>query len=179
MVKKKDNMKKIILGLLFAMLISFFAPQKAGAAQVAGASARLKTSLDKKDTRIEKLSFFLEENNSPLTRFAGDFIKTADKYKLDWRLVAAITGVESTFGKRIPLGSFNAYGWGNGKIYFESWSQSIEHVSSVLAEKYVAKGLDTPQKMASVYAPPSQTWGSKVNYFMEKIDQTHSLSLTL
>ena len=179
MVKKKGDMKKIIFGLLFAILISLFAPQRTSATQIAGASARLKTNLSEEDKRTKKLVFFLGENNSPLTEFANDFIKAADKYELDWRLVAAITGVESTFGKRIPQGSFNAYGWGNGKIDFESWPQSIEHVSSVLSEKYVAKGLDTPQKMASVYAPPSQTWGSKVTYFMKKIDQTCPLYPTL
>ena len=85
-------------------------------------------------------------------------------------MVPAITGVESTFGKQIPTNSYNAYGWANGAYLFESWEQSIDHVSQVLKEKYVERGLDTPYKMGPVYAPPSKTWASKVVYFMNQIE---------
>ena len=61
------------------------------------------------DYRDYTLRKFLEKNSSPLTPYSPDFIKLADYYGLDWRLVPAISGVESTFGKHIPGNSYNAY----------------------------------------------------------------------
>ncbi len=172
-------MKKLLVSLGLLILFSLFLSRPAFASPVAGASAQLKNDTNQKDERVEKLAFFLAGHNSPLSQFADCFVEAADKYGLDWKLLAAISGIESTFGKRIPANSFNAYGWGNGQIHFESWQQSIDHVSRILAEKYVAKGLDTPDKMAPIYAPPSDSWAGKVNYFMEKIDQACPLCLTL
>lgn len=123
-----------------------------------------------KDLRIEKLKRFLVSYNSPLTSYASEFVKVADKYNLDWKLIPAITGVESTFGKAIPYGSYNAYGWVNGAYYFASWEESIEIVGKSLRENYLDRGAYTVEKIAPIYAPPSQTWAWKVKYFMEKLE---------
>lgn len=125
---------------------------------------------EKSDERAGKLRRFLASHDSPLEPFATDFVKIADKYGVDWKLVPAITGVESTFGKFIPSGSFNAYGWANGNFYFQSWPESIEIVAKTLKERYIDRGADTVWKIAPIYAPPSKTWAFKVDYFMEKIE---------
>jgi hypothetical protein len=122
------------------------------------------------DYRTQILEDFLSNQNSPLSASASDFIYYADKYDIDWRLVAAIAGVESTFGKRIPVNSYNAYGWNNGNYSFESWAESIEVVSKALRENYYDKGATSIDKIARRYAPPSNTWNRKVKYFMGKID---------
>lgn len=123
------------------------------------------------DDRVTKLEQFLETQKSPLAPYAKVFVLTADKYELpDWKLVPAITGVESTFGKAIPFNSYNAYGWANGECSFKNWVESIEIVTKTLKEKYVNKGLTTPETIAPVYAPPSNTWAGKVRFFMQKID---------
>jgi len=122
------------------------------------------------DIRVQVLRNYLSKHNSPLTVHSETFIKYADKYGLDWRLVPAITGVESTFGKRIPVNSYNAYGWANGDYYFDSWDQSIEHVTKTIRLRYFDKGHDTIAEIAPIYAPPSNTWAWKVNYFMNEID---------
>lgn len=137
-------------------------------------SAEVKIKGDKIlfDEREIKLKNFLEGHKSPLAPYAGVFIKYADEYDLDWRLVPSISGVESTFGKRIPKGSYNAYGWANGEYRFESWESSIEHVSKTLREKYYDMGANDIDKIARRYAPPSKTWGRNVKFFMNKIDST-------
>lgn len=122
------------------------------------------------DVRVIKLEKFLAKYNSPLTPYADVFLRSADRHNIDWRLVPAITGVESTFGKRIPYNSYNAYGWANGDYRFESWESSIEHVTKTLREKYYNKGADTIDKIARRYAPPSTTWGKNVKFFMNKIE---------
>ena len=169
-------MKKLFIGLATALCAVIFLKQPAQALNktyMAGASAVLKNEIQvETDCRKQKLEAFLAGYNSPLTAFAQEMIDTADKYGLDWRLIPAITGVESTFGRHIPYESYNAYGWANGAYSFNSWNQSIEIVGKTLKEKYIDRGLDTTTKIGRVYAPPSKTWANKVNYFMGKIDDT-------
>jgi len=163
-------MKKILLSILIALTAIFYLSQSALAQEkIAASSAMLEKPEFQVDKRIIKLEKFLESYNSPLAKYADKFVEAADKYGLDWKLVPAITGVESTFGKQIPVNSYNAYGWANGAFHFESWEQSIDLVSKTLKEKYIDRGLDTPYKMGPIYAPPSKTWTYKVVLFMNKL----------
>ena len=183
-------MKKIIFALASASLITICTLTQVAYAsdeRVAALSAVLKNdkSLNQKDLRVDKLTLFLNLQGSPLAEYAQDFVEAADFYQLDWRLLAAITGVESTFGKQIPVGSFNAYGWNNGVWRFKSWPDSIEYVSRALKEKYFNRGLDTVAKIAPIYAPPSSTWAGKMTFFMKEMEALETdaylkgLSLTL
>jgi hypothetical protein len=122
------------------------------------------------DYRVYTLKKFLSKFGSPLTPYSPEFIRQADYYGIDYRLVPAISGVESTFGKQIPVGSYNAYGWVNGNYSFRSWPDSIQIVSKTLKSNYIDKGAVSIAKIAKIYAPPSTTWGSKVQYFVSKID---------
>ena len=123
------------------------------------------------DTRVKKLETYLTAWQSPLTSHAEIFINSADKYQLDWTLVAAIAGVESSFGKRVPINSYNAWGWNNGNYRFDSWEQGIDHVNQVLREKYYDRGLKTIRQIGPTYAPPSTTWANKVTYFKTQLEQ--------
>lgn len=122
------------------------------------------------DERVRKLEAYFAKHNSPLKPYAYEFVYYADVYQLDWKLVPAISGVESTFGKHIPFNSYNAYGWANGAYKFTSWENSIEHVTKTLREKYYDRGLTTVPKMSRVYCPPNPAWGLKVQYFMTQIE---------
>ena len=168
--------RKFFLIILVTFLVLFY-PQTVKAETevnfVAANSSTLKNEIlgiENVDPRIEKLTKFLNFYHSPLAPYAQNFISEADKNQLDWKLVVSITGVESTFGKHIPFNSYNAYGWNNGNYKFNSWPESIVHVSRVLKEKYADRGLTTPEKIAPVYAPPSSTWGYKVRFFMNKLE---------
>ena len=86
------------------------------------------------DSRVKILAEYLKSQDSPLAANASDFVDYADKYNLDWKLVAAISGVESTFGKAIPKSSYNGWGWGvygNNVIRFASWKDGIDRKSVV------------------------------------------------
>lgn len=131
------------------------------------------------DPRALVLKDYLAKFNSPLESHSQDFIDAADTYQLDWKLVPAISGVESTFGKAIP-GGFNGWGWGvygTQAIYFKSWREAIFEVSRGLKEDYISRGLTNPYSINKRYAV-SQTWGSKVSYFMGEIDK-HSKKYNL
>lgn len=168
-LKFMNKLKIIITTLLFFIISAEFNSVEA---YVVGASAQLKSNHveEVEDYRVTKLEAFFEKYDSPLASHAGSFVFYADIYGLDWRLVPAISGVESTFGKRIPYNSYNAYGWANGAYKFSSWDESIEIVSKTLREKYYDKGATTIYQIARRYAPPSNTWAGKVKYFMNKID---------
>lgn len=136
------------------------------------------------DARVEKLTQFLNSYNSPLVKNAADFIKYADKYGVDWKLVPAITGVESTFGKAIPFNSYNAYDWANGQALFSSWEESIDIVTRSLRQNYINRGLTNPDLIGPVYCPPNRSWEVNVKYFMQKLEtfsseKTSSLKLSL
>jgi len=127
-----------------------------------------------KEEKIEALEKFFEGQKSPLKDSAGTFVRVAEKYGLDYRLLPAISCMESACGKMIIPGSYNPFGWGiygKNAIYFKSFDESIEVVGKGISEKYVAKGLDTPEKMAPVYTPPNPIgWRNGVNFFIGKID---------
>jgi len=166
------TMSKILFPIILSLIVLLNFPTNASADfNVAGSSATLiNPSKAKVDIRISILRKYLSTHNSPLAAYAEEFIETADKYGLDWRLVPAISGVESTFGKRIPKGSYNAYGWANGGYRFKSWEDSIEVVSKTLRNKYIDRGAPSVNKIARRYAPPSSTWAWKVKFFMNRID---------
>jgi len=163
-------MKKYLATLAIFIALFIFSQPALAQEKIAAGSAMLEKPDFQVDERVIKLEKFLKSYNSPLAEYADKIVEAADRYGLDWKLVPAITGVESTFGKQIPAGSYNAYGWANGAFYFQSWEQSIDLVSKTLKEKYIDRGLDTPYKMGPIYAPPSKTWAWKITYFMNKLD---------
>lgn len=165
-------MKKIIFVITFLIVLISAGAEEVCAQNISASSAAIKSDTESTDFdyRVENLRKFLEKYNSPLAEYAEAFVIYADENNLDYRLVPAITGVESTFGKRIPVDSYNAYGWANGEYSFTSWEDSISHVSEVLKKKYINRGADTISEIARIYAPPSSTWGGKVSFFVKKID---------
>lgn len=133
------------------------------------------------DQRARVLQAYLSRYDSPLQYNAQDFIDAADTYQLDWKLVPAIAGVESTFGKFTPGSdyspSYNAWGWGvygDQAMYFKSWREAIFAVSQGLRDNYLNKGLKDPYAINHVYSE-SPMWGFRVTYFTQDIqafDQT-------
>jgi len=169
------NMNKIITVIVSLVLFGLLPkPVFAQALPMAEASAHLPIPETVADARVTKLKAYLTLHNSPMADDAGHFIAEADRLGLDWKLVAAIAGVESTFGKHIPQNSFNGWGWGvftgqNDGIHFASWKDGITQVSEGLKYRYVDRGATTIEKMGSIYAA-SPTWSTKVRYFLGKIE---------
>jgi len=159
-----------ILIILF-ILLGISTVDVSADAVVAESSAQLvNRTKTEPDYREVILRDYLEGHNSHLSDYSKVFIDFADQYNLDWRLVPAIAGVESTFGKRIPVDSYNAYGWANGDYSFKSWEDSIGIVSEALRSNYIDRGAASINDIARIYAPPSETWARNVKFFMNKID---------
>jgi len=173
-----------IFVFIFSLILFFLSNGKTVFAQeiFAGSSAALLKPVVQKatDSRVRILREYLEKYNSPLVPYAATFVDTADKYNLDWKLVAAISGVESTFGRQIPPDSFNGWGWGiygNNMIRFSSWNEGIETISEGLRTKYIDKwGARNVYEIGRFYAA-SPTWAQRVEYFMNSIGNFETLSL--
>ncbi len=127
------------------------------------------------DTRVSRLRAFLASYDSPLAADAATFVAEADKYNLDWKLVAAIAGVESTFGKHIPTGSYNGWGWGvftgtQSGVNFKDWAEGIAVVSEGLRKNYIDRGAADIYAMGWIYAANGDSWASHVRYFVDKLE---------
>lgn len=127
------------------------------------------------DDRATLLGAYLAFHNSPMEQDADHFVREADRLGLDWKLVAAIAGVESTFGKHVPMDSYNGWGWGiftgqSDGIHFASWKAGITEVSEGLKYNYIDRGATSIEQIGRIYAA-SPTWSEKVSYFMKKIDE--------
>jgi hypothetical protein len=127
------------------------------------------------ENELRKLALqeYLESYSSPMSNNAADFIDTANIHGLDWKLLPSIAGVESTFGRHVPANSYNPFGWANGAKKFQSWKEAISTVGEGIERIYTSRGRTTPALMQPVYAPPSQTWATKVEYFMQKLEQQY------
>jgi hypothetical protein len=124
--------------------------------------------------REQNLIAFFERYDSPLVDNVDTFIDTADKYGLDYRLLPAISCMESGCGKRYIPDSKNPFGWGvygGNYIKFADFDDAIETVGEGLYSGYVAKGADTVEKIAPIYTPPNHVhWLKSVRFFMNQID---------
>ncbi|MBI5358575.1 hypothetical protein HZB69_03025 [Candidatus Amesbacteria bacterium] len=126
------------------------------------------------DGRVLLITNYLKKYKSPLLPHARELVEISDKYGLDWRLLAAIAQQESNLCKKIPVNSYNCWGYG---IYgdlvtrFESFVDGMDTVARGLKKNYVDKGLDTPEKIMAKYTPPSQgSWAKGVNQFLSDIE---------
>jgi hypothetical protein len=171
---------KQVIGFLVALLLGIFLIQPTTVRadeelKVALDTAKLIESVpDKPDNRAEKLKLYLTSQGSPMADAAEHFIKEGDRLGLDWKLVAAIAGNESSFGQYIPDNSFNAWGWGvwtgwyDGQ-HFGNWEEGITTVSEGLKEDYIDQGFTTVEQIGSKYAADWE-WAWKVGHFMEEIE---------
>jgi len=168
-------MKKILTYIsLILLALATAEPVLANQTPIAGTSATPNFVVITPDSRLLQLETYLDSHNSPLSNDADFLIAEADRLNLDWRLVAAIAGAESTFGKHIPSNSYNAWGWAiytgmqDGK-HFASWKDGITTVSEGLRYRYIDRGARTIEQIGRIYAA-SPRWSSNVHFFLKEIE---------
>jgi len=125
------------------------------------------TIKSEKDNRAQKLKKYLEFKNSPYANKADFFVKTADKYDIDYTLLPSISGIESSFGTFLMPNSYNPFGWGGGYIYYDSWEECIESVAKGITTYYPS---DNPEEIGPIYTPPNYVkWIAAVKQFQNEI----------
>ena len=125
------------------------------------------------DARVEIVRQFFEKYNSPLEPHAAFVVEIADHYSLDFRLIPAIAMQESNLCRRIPVNSYNCWGYGiygDNVIRFKDYKEGIETVTRTLATKYRQSGLETPDEIMRRYTPSSNgSWANGVNHFLAQL----------
>lgn len=161
------KIKRLFTGLALFFLVVFTVPKVNAESSVAAPSAKLTEINDNSDETVRKVTIeaVLSRYDSPLLGSASSFVNSANRYQLDPYLLVSISGLESYFGNMMVDGSYNAYGWGGGWIYFESWEDGIETISKGLRENYYDRGAQNLDQVGAMYAE-SPTWSVRVAGFM-------------
>ena len=99
------------------------------------------------------LTQFLRNKGSPLADHVGSIIEASNRHRVDPRLLVAIAGGETSFGKagRGPR-VHNAWGIGPGRSY-GSWAEGIDAAAKLLRSGYLDKGLTSLAAIQQKWAP--------------------------
>ncbi|HSW97022.1 MAG TPA: hypothetical protein VLF89_04315 [Candidatus Saccharimonadales bacterium] len=138
------------------------------------------------DTRVAALKNFLERYESPLAPDAQTFVNEADKNNIDWKLVAAISGVESTWAHAEPSNCYNSWGYniyGDHTRCFSSYKDAIGVISYDIRHLYMDQwGAEDVYSIGHRYAA-SPSWAQRVVANMQAIqdfaDKTASPTLPI
>ncbi len=130
------------------------------------------------DERAVKIDRYFESKKMPLAGYGMKFVAEADEHGIDWRLLPAISVMESTGGIHSCGQSNNPFGWGSCKnVSFENFEEAIAIVSEHLggdnprtARLYQDK---TIKQILQTYNPPSisPNYAPTVMGIMEKFNQ--------
>lgn len=154
-------------------MASFNNPQTVSYAALPSSENILSDQITAENARVEMVRQFFHRYGSPLEPYAQNIIDEADTYNIDWRLLPAIAMQESNLCLKAPQGSNNCWGFGiYGKTVttFPDYPTAIHTVSKTLAEKYVNKGLTSPQQIMTMYTPANNgSWARSVDHFMNSL----------
>ena len=129
-------------------------------------------------TRAEAIDSYFKAHDMPLAGKGQKMAEVAKKYELDWRLIPAISYIETSGGKHMcknPDAQNNPFGWGSCAIGFSSIDEAIEVVGKNLSGENpkTAKHYDNKsiKGILEAYNPPRVVPGyaNKVMKIMSEI----------
>ena len=133
-------------------------------------SAAVPVHADNETIEAAQMHEVLEKYHSPMSRHETVLIDTAKQYGLDWTLLAAIAGTESSFGLYMPGNCINPYGWGiygDNEICFKSFDDAAAGLAAGLSAGYNTTSVRT---IAYTYNHVSTGgWLAHTESFMDQI----------
>ncbi len=130
-----------------------------------------------RETKASKIDAYYAKYDLPLAGYGMSMVIAAEKYGIDPYLIAGLAMRESTGCKFIIKSTYNCFGWGGGKIKFQSFDHAIDTVAMNLgghnertARYYKGKTL---RGILQTYNPPSvvATYADEVIAIMNRIDK--------
>jgi len=130
--------------------------------------------------KAEAIDAYFKSHDMPLEGTGMKMVEVAELNDLDWRLLPAISVIETTGGKSLcknPKAGFNPFGWGSCKLGFKSFDKAIEVVGRNLggnnpktAHHYEGK---TTKEILEKYNPPSivPNYAARVMKVMDAIGE--------
>ena len=118
------------------------------------------------DKRHERLEVFFQSFGCPAPHHVKEYVGTADSFALDYRLLPAISVLESTCGVHQRLN--NRWGWDSARKGFASFRVGLEYIARQLAEGRYYKGKTLEEKV-HMYNPKPE-YAVQLKKLMRKID---------
>jgi hypothetical protein len=124
------------------------------------------SSLTIEDKRPERLEAFFQSFGCPAPHHVKEYVGTADNFAIDYRLLPAISVLESTCGVHQRLN--NRWGWDSARKGFASFRAGLEYIARQLAEGRYYKGKTLEEKVR-MYNPKPE-YAVQLKKLMRKID---------
>jgi len=118
------------------------------------------------DPRGARLEAFFKTYGCPAPLHVNDYLRAADSHALDYRILPAISLVESTCGAFERMN--NRWGWDSAQTGFPSVPAGIEFISSQLANGQPYRGKTLKEKLFT-YNPYPQ-YVRQVEKLMRQIE---------
>lgn len=116
--------------------------------------------------KIAALHRFLSKYNGE-PHYEKEYLRAASESQIDWRLLPAISVMESQAGRRFRLN--NWWGWNSARTGFASVPEGIGYVSRQLGTSRYYAGKTIPQ-ILRIYGPGTDYYVNTVLGFMKQID---------
>ncbi len=117
--------------------------------------------------------FYARYGYPPLYDYAEVFVDAAEIYGLDYRLLPAISIIESGGGRNL-FRPYNPFGWGYKS--FSSFEEAIYYVAFKIRRYYYDLGWREPEVIAYKYnGPTPQEWGRKAKYLVSLMRSEETL----
>jgi len=119
-----------------------------------------------RDNRYDRLESFFQSFGCPTPHYVNEYVGAADSYAIDYRLLPAISVLESTCGIYQRLN--NRWGWDSARKGFSSFRSGLQYIARQLSEGrfYKDKSLDEKVRMYN----PNPEYARQVRKLMLKID---------
>jgi len=161
-------MKKLISnGLMIAGMLSV--PVAVTNTEVLGAAAEYQN-----DPRLETLNKFFQEGDCPARELSAEFLRAADRHKLDWRLLPSISLVESGGGRAAHNNIL--FGWDGGRAIFSSLRAGIHDVASHLGTSKLYRNKDVDGILRTYN--PNADYPGVVKSVMRRISPSEEIMIT-
>jgi len=123
-------------------------------------------TLAPRDPRIFQLEAFFKSYNCPTPLHVHEYLDAADTYQIDYRLLPAISLLETTCGAFERLN--NHWGWDSAQTGFSSVGAGIHYIASQLAEHPYYKGKTLEEKL--LMYNPDRHYLASVRRLMRQIE---------
>ena len=124
-----------------------------------------------RDNRYDRLESFFQSFGCPAPHYVDEYVGAADSFAIDYRLLPAISVLESTCGVYQRLN--NRWGWDSARKGFSSFRAGLQYIARQLSEGRFYKNKSLEEKVR-VYNPNPE-YARQVRRLMLKIDDRSAL----
>ena len=105
------------------------------------------------DARISRVHAFFEAYGCAAPNYAADYVRAADQYDIDYRILPAISLLETTCGSHQRLN--NHWGWNSARTGFPSVVHGIAFIARQLGQGRAYKDRDLDGKLWAYNPKPA------------------------